>query len=131
MDQDCYALLLAIGTCHDLLKDHARQVRQHPDVCDVAHWLDAHTLGNAFQMTGFVDAELRNGEAISWRLELNLSRASFTIESDVRSIHRKGQDVIEVVAEVTYPAAEACAAGLLDTARHLCAAHPIGQPGRT
>jgi len=125
MDNDWFRLFLAIGACHGILKEHAREARRHPEVSNVTHWLDVHDLGGAFRLEEFVDVELANGEAICWCLELTLSPGVFAVESDVRRIHRAGQDLIEEVADCTYPTAEECATGILEFTRRLCVINPV------
>jgi hypothetical protein len=125
MDKDSYRLFVAIGTCHRLLKGHAKETRGRLGVSGVTHWLDVNDLDDAFRLEEHVDAELANGQAISWRLELTLSPGSFTVESDIRRIHQDGQDVLEEVADCTYPTAGECAAGILETTRRLCSTNPL------
>jgi hypothetical protein len=125
MDQGSYKLFIAIGTCHRLMKEHATQTRARPGVRDLTHWLDVYDVDDAFRLQEYVDAELSNGQAISWRLELTLNGGAFTVESDVRQIHQDGQDLVQEVADCAYPTAEECAAGIVETTRRLCSIDPL------
>ena len=48
MDRASYKLFIAVGTCHRLLNEHAKQTRGRPGVDAVTHWLDVYDLDDAF-----------------------------------------------------------------------------------
>lgn len=124
MDNDAFKLFIAIGTCHCRLKEHAQEIRKHSSVTSVTCWLDAYDFDNACRFEDYVDAEISNGEAISWRLEITLTLDEFIVEADVRKIHAAGYDVVAEVADRTYSTAAECAIGILEVTRQLIVVDP-------
>ena len=125
MDKDWLELFIAFGTCHRLLKEHARVVKGRPGVEGVTHWLDVYDLDGGFRLEGFVDAELSSGEAISWRLEMTISPGVFCLESDVRRIHREGQYLHAEIADCRWTTPTESAMGLIEATRRLCSTDPL------
>jgi hypothetical protein len=125
MNNPAYRLLLAIGACHALMKEHANGVRSWPNVKSISHWVDMYNIQNAFRLEEYVDAELSSGHAISWRLELTVREDLVAVEADIRRIHEKGQDVVAEIADCVYSTTTDCCTGLLEVARQLCSTSPV------
>jgi hypothetical protein len=125
MDKDMLGFFVAIGTCHRLLEEFAQRLRLNLSVTGVTHWMNAQDIDNSCRIEEFVDAELTNGEARSWRLELLVSPDKFVIESDVRRIHSDGQDCIAEVAEQVHLTVTECTAGILEVVKNLSSRCPV------
>lgn len=120
MNQESLNLFIAVGECHRLLKEFAQRIRCDANVSGVAHWMDVINVGTSCRIEEYVDAELRSGEAISWRLELLISIDRFVIESDVRRIHKYGQDFVAEISKEVHSSADECAISLSEVANRLC-----------
>lgn len=120
-----FNLFIALGMCHRLLKDHADRLASRSVVRTVKHWSDMSNIDGAFRLEEYVDAELKNGQAISWCLELTLTADAMMVEADVRRIHREGQDVIEAIADCEFQNAGAGAIGVAEITKKLCASNPV------
>jgi hypothetical protein len=123
--KDTLDILIAIGACHQRLTQHAITLREFPSVRSVSHVVDLPRLETAFRYVEYIDAELTSGEAISWCLELTVSRDEISIDADVRRIHRDGQDVLSTVKTRDYDAIGECVFELSGVAERLCTANPL------
>ena len=127
MENDAYILFKATARCHGLFKKLARTLKEKPSVAGVTHCLDIYNLDSACRLEEFVDAELADGKAISWRLEITLTADAVMLEADVREIHGMGQDLIANVAECAYTTSADCAAGMPEVVERLTSFNPIGE----
>lgn len=125
MDKDSYKLFIAIGACHQLMKDHAKKTKARTDVCGVTHWLDMYNVQSAFRFEEYVDAEMSNGRAICWHLELTILPESFAIEADVSQVYQGLWDRLEEISNGENLIVADCAEELLDATRRLCSAHSL------
>jgi hypothetical protein len=125
MHSDAHNLFLAIGSCHGLMKKHASSIMLRPDVKTVKHWCDMLNVDGGFRLEEYVDAELADGQAISWCLELTLTLESIAVEADVRRIHEDGQDILVEIADCDYAKEADCSTGLLEITRRLCDSNPV------
>jgi hypothetical protein len=125
MDNDAYKLFFGIGTCHRLMKEHANEIRARSVVRTVIHWSDMSNLDDGFRLEEDVDAELVDGQAISWCLELTLTLEGVAVEADVRRIHGNGQDVLVEIADSVYPTVTEGSTGILEITRRLCSINPV------
>ena len=125
MERAVCKLLVAIGTCHVLMKHHAHEVRSRPKVTSVTHWINMYNVDDAFRLEEYVDAELSDGSAISWALELTVTEQSIGVEADIRRIHKGGQDVLSEIADCIYSTAIECSNGLPEIVRYLCSSNPL------
>jgi hypothetical protein len=78
-----------------------------------------------FRLAEYVDAELMDGEALSWCLEITVTVDNVAVEADVRRIHALGQDVIYEIAESSYSSQTACSLALPEITKRLCSANPL------
>jgi hypothetical protein len=125
MDNDVYTLFRTVGACHRRLKDFAFIIKQSSCVTNVTHWLDIYDLDGGSRVEEYVDAELLNGEAISWRLEITLTPEHCVIEADVRKIHKLGQDLVADVSDRTFSTVAECAQGLMESLQTLIEIRPL------
>jgi hypothetical protein len=75
------------------LRALAQELRSSPFVTRVDRKGDFQDDGERPSIEWYVDAELANGEALSFRLLLYAQGHGWIIESDVRRIHKEGSDV--------------------------------------
>jgi hypothetical protein len=121
MDTIAYSLLIAIGNCHGLLKNHAAELVSRSVVKAVKHWFDISSLQDAVRLEEYVDAELVDGEAVSWCLELTITLEGVAVEADVRRVHRNGQDVLLEIADRKYENVLDCSKEIIEITQTLCA----------
>jgi len=124
MDKDMFNLFITIGRCHRLLKDHADQLASRSGVRTAKHWSDMSNVDDAFRLEEYVDAELANGQAVSWCLELTLTADGIKVEADVRRIHEEGQDVVAEIGDCEFQNAVDGSNGVAEITRKLCASNP-------
>ena len=127
MENGAYILFSATASCHGLFKELASKLKGKSCVTSVTHWLDIYSFDSASRLEEFVDAELLNGKAISWRLELTLTADAVTLEADVREIHDMGQDLIANIADCRYLTLGECAAGMVEAVGRLTSVNPIDE----
>lgn len=102
MNDASFLFLEGVVTCHEKLRGFAQTLRNRSDVTKVTHWVDLHNIKEGICVEEFVDAELSNGETVSWALEITASTSAWNLEADLRRIYHAGQDVIEQwVAQTT------------------------------
>lgn len=88
------SVLGAIAEADRLFADLAVRLRQRSDVRDVHRTLRVAP-GPVIDFG--TDAELSNGEALSWALWATFSDGEWTLESSVRRNHSHGQDVVRML----------------------------------
>jgi len=125
MDTNTFNLLVTIGKCHVLLKRHADGLLSRAAVKTVKHWCDMPSLHDAFRLEEYVDAELVNGEAVSWCLELTITLEGVLLEADVRRIHHDGQDVVAEIANREFKNVEGCLEEIFEITQRLCASSDL------
>jgi|GEM_PF-5893424 len=123
MDEVVLELLLAMGDCHRLLVEHAKELKARHHVKEVTHCTDMYRIEDAFRLEEFVDAEHRDGQATSWRLEVTFSSFGIQVEADVRAAHSLGQDLLTEVSDCNYATVRECSADLLQITQRLCSAN--------
>lgn len=121
MNSDTYSLFYTIGKCHQTLKNHAKKIALRSSVKAVTQWSDISIVDEAFRLEEYVDAELSSGQAISWRLEVTLTRTEIMVEADVRRIHGEGQDVIATIADCEYRSVIDGSIAIAEITKKLCA----------
>lgn len=90
-DQAVLDVLEAIAETERVLGDLARRLRERADVSEVVRGLN---FGKGPSVDLSTTAELINGEAVSWGIELGFKDGEWVIESSVRRNHGRGQDAI-------------------------------------
>jgi hypothetical protein len=119
-----YDLLVAIGKCHRLLKNHADKLASRSAVKTVTHWSDMPSIDDAFRLEEYVDTELVDGEAVSWCLELTITPEGVRLVADVRRIHSIGQDVLVEVADRQFTNLVDFPKAVIEVTERLCASGP-------
>ncbi len=132
MDKSAYELFMSFGECHRLLKDLAHELRSRSGVTEVVHWTDMTNVPtdlpnveHAFRLEEFVDAELENGEAVCWCLEVTFTPKRISIEADIVRNHAKGQDAVATIADCEYWRLDNAASEITEVARQLCESDPL------
>jgi hypothetical protein len=87
------AVLNAVAEAHRLFSDLAVRLRERRDVREVVRTLHVAP-GPSIDL--YTDAELDNGEAVSWGVEAVLSDGEWIIASSLRRNHAHGQDEVRV-----------------------------------
>lgn len=120
-----YRLLFALGMCNHRLRVHKVTLESRPKVTEATHWSDIEIVDEAFRLKEFVDAELINGQAISWRLEVTVTPHKIAVEADVRRIHSEGIDVLVEIANYCFDNVTVASNRITDITEQLCAVDPI------
>ncbi len=123
---DLNRLLCEIGSCHRFLANHARNVGEMADVVSSHHSFDMASVECTFRLEEYVDAELANGQAYSWSLEIVLSDNSIKVAAEIRRIHDLGQDLVEQIAEREFSDLVQFSTSLVGIVKVLCLTVPFG-----
>ena len=86
------ALLGVLAEASMTLRELTTSLRQRTNVVGVDRRCDVERSDDRRSIEWYVDAELHNGEAVSFRLLICWHSAEWTVESDVRRIHSGGSD---------------------------------------
>ena len=84
------ALLGVLADASAALRELTTSLRERPNVASVDRRCDVEGSDDRRSIEWYVDAELYNGEAVSFRLLIFWHSDEWTIESDVRRIHSGG-----------------------------------------
>ena len=122
---DINGILAVIGECHRQLQDHAIRLRNLAAVREVSHSVYMPLMVDAFRLQEFVEAEIQNGEEISWCFEVTLTTTDISVEADVRRNHSRGQEVLETLGEFRFSAEAECSVLLPEITTRLCALNPL------
>lgn len=121
MNSDCYKMMAALAECHVFLRDHAASVRSLSCVKSVTHWSELSPTGDGgVRFENFVDAELLDGRAISWNMEITITVDFVTIEADIREIGDSGDRVLRTIPSCTHVELTKGADAAVNVARELC-----------
>jgi len=86
--------LAVVAAANEQLIDLAVKLRLRPEVKGVVCDMDCRRYGTTPRIEYYVDAELRNGRAISWGMEVGFDGETWSVEADVRVQHEQGQDLL-------------------------------------
>lgn len=89
--------LSALGSADACLGELALRLRRASDVREVLRRTD---LFHRPAIEWYVDAELTDGEAVSWRLQASEAGSTWTITADVSRIRTEGGEVLAELAHV-------------------------------
>ncbi|SFI77158.1 hypothetical protein [Planctomicrobium piriforme] len=84
-------------------------------VVSVKHWWELDINPEFVRIEQYLDAELIDGCAISWRLEVTTSDSGHQIEADVRKIISNSYDMIAEIAETSVVSVEQCMSAVKKT----------------
>lgn len=65
----------------------------------MTHWTRLYDLKAAFRIDESIGAELSNGQAIDWGIEITGYEGVLHVEAEIRSVHDQGQDLVRAVAD--------------------------------
>lgn len=85
-------LLMLLSKVATTLREFSQQLRLNPAVTRVDRRCEIED-GERPSIEWYVDAEISNGEALSFRLLLYWHREEWIIESEVRRVHKAGSEV--------------------------------------
>ena len=84
-------LLEALASSNEKLTKLAQLVRGQHEVIRVVNSLECRKYLTGSMLEGYVDAELRNGKALCWYLEVRWSDASWIIDTQILINDSEGQ----------------------------------------
>jgi hypothetical protein len=87
--------LEALGLVNRLFRDAASSLGRLPQVKSVATALEIMSYENGSRIEGYVDAELQDGNGISWLLDVQWNADSWTIRATLEKNSAAGNEVIE------------------------------------
>ncbi len=121
MNGDWFQLLRSMAESHLVFRDHAAAVRKRKGVKSVTHWSDLlPTSDQGVRFENYVSAEMTDGRAIDWCLELVITPEDVGIETAIEEISASGENTTLENGEYQYSAPSACAAEAIDIVRDLC-----------
>jgi len=88
------SLLDGISLINEALLELAHSLRDKPGVSGAKRGFDIRRYKTGPVLEAFVDVETRSGKAYSWWLDARWEQSVWTVESSVRMIHQKGQDLL-------------------------------------
>jgi hypothetical protein len=86
--------------------------------------MEAIPIEGGFVLEEFVDAELHDGNALSWCVELTGTGDGLNLDADVRRNTQFGQEVVSVIVEENSLDVAKCDSQLRAVVRDLCAVRP-------
>lgn len=92
-------LLMAIAETNEKFIALSQDLRSRPEIIRVLHSLECRKYGTGVGLEGYVDAELKNGKAICWWLEVHWNEEKWLIESRILVNSDQGQDTIKEFPE--------------------------------
>lgn len=123
--REVHDFLMALGKCHQTLEDHRETISTHPAVTSTIHQVRYSSESDAFVFSECVDVELRDGNAISWYLELTMYPTCVSIDADVfHCVSQGGYRVANIAEERLFTDASVCAKELIEITQNLCAIIP-------
>ena len=88
-------LLEVIADSNEKFIALSQSLRLNPVVTHVLHSLECRKYATGTVLQGYVDAEIQNGKAICWWLEVHWGEGKWIIESRVSVTDDQGQDTIK------------------------------------
>ena len=92
-------LLMVIAETNEKFIAFSQDLRSRPEVIRVLHSFECRKYGEGVGFEGYVDAELHNGRAVCWWLEVHWSEERWLIESRILVNSDQGQDPIKEFPE--------------------------------
>jgi len=94
-------LLRGIALSNEVLITLSQDLRTRPEVVRVLHSLEARKHPSGAALEGYVDAELNNGKAICWWMDVYWKEEQWIIECSILLQTDEGQQVIKEFPEKT------------------------------
>ena len=88
-------ILGALGQVNRILRNHAVRLEQRPDVKSTETRLEVVNYQNGPMVEGFVEAEMDNGTALCWCLDLTWSEDTFRIEGSLDRNSVEGSETLK------------------------------------
>ena len=126
-----FVVIPALAQLREQLIAHARSLRKNQAVDAVSDKLDVREYPEGgLQIEAYVDAELKNGEALTWWLEARLNDGVWTVDGSLTRNSSGLQDLLEQVKPRTCTTPSDLAQALGAVARELIAIPVLihGQP---
>ena len=83
--------ITAIARLKETFAELARSLRLQAGVKSVVQWLDIPLLGDGYRIELYTDAEMSDGRALGWRLEVAWSGQNWIVEGGVTINDATGQ----------------------------------------
>ena len=120
-DPSSARLLKIAAQCNEMMATLARRVAEQADVLSAKSAIDIRSYTDRVCLELFVDAELSQGTALTWWIELVWRQSKWGVEAAVRIVHRDGQDLLQQVAAHECSSEETCFESLMEAAATLTA----------
>jgi hypothetical protein len=92
-------LLEAIATGNEKLISLSETLRSHPAVVRALRGFDCRYYQTGVMVEWYVDAELQNGYAMSWWVDLSWTETNWVIEAKILINRDQGQEVLKEFSE--------------------------------
>lgn len=86
--------LKLLAVLSEQLVEHAAELRARPEVVHVARGVDVRMYESGPVLELYVDAELRNGRALTWWIDLHPEEASLVVSTRVLRMRDSDQEVV-------------------------------------
>ncbi len=95
-----YDLFMLFCLISSAMIEVADSLRAKPSVREVLRNYDIRKYEGIPTLEAYADAELANGTALSWGIELRYEENYWIVEAALRKNHRDGQDVLQEFPEI-------------------------------
>jgi hypothetical protein len=112
-------ILEALATCNSIFTELAAKVRNQANVTRVIHNLECRQYQSEFCIEGYVDAELHDGNAVAWYLEVRWNDEVWVIESRILVNDPQGQYTLKQFPDKIIKTLDEFAEEILKTALDL------------
>lgn len=109
----------ALGRSYETMKSIAATCRANERVSSAMQQIWIYQLEHGFRATLDVGAELKNGDALSWWLEVTGFDAMFSLEAGIARNDAQGWDMIDTLMETTCTTSEECMSHMNEAASKL------------
>ena len=87
-------VLILLAVLNERLVEHAVALRARPEVARVARGVDVRMYESGPVVELYVDAELRNGRALTWWVDLRPEKESLAVSTRVLRMRDSDQEVV-------------------------------------
>ena len=93
--------LLAMAAVTDMVRVIRQELRARVEVSGVNSAIEFVEVADRVALEVFVEAELANGDAVVWWLDAQPRNDEWTVEAEIRTQTRRGQDLLKSVHKAT------------------------------
>lgn len=124
MTREYLTILATLAKCHALINQFALTCKALSTVSDVVHATEMQYLTEGIRVMEFVDADLVQGDAVSWRFEVTFTPIDIAVESDIGKIDGLGYNMVRDIADLRFESTEEWTSAAIVIAQQLVSVLP-------